>query len=296
MTARFGRVVPAMITPFNDNGDLDVDGAVKLARWLVDQGSEGLVLTGTTGEGPSITDEEDRELWRAVAEAVTVPVVAGSGTNDTAHSIEQTKQAEACGVDGVLVVTPYYNRPSQAGLYEHFSAVARSTSLPVMLYDIPSRTGRKLDTSTLVALATEVPNIVAVKDAAGDPGETARVVARAPEGFEVYSGDDSLTLPLIAVGAVGVVSVCAHWTAPEFVRLFDAVENGNWEEARRINAIMFDSYDFESTDEAPNPVPTKAMMRMLGSPVGEPRLPMGPTPDGLQDTARAVFADLCQQR
>lgn len=296
MTARFGRIVPAMITPFHANGELNVDAAVKLARWLVEQGSEGLVLTGTTGEGPTITDEEDGELWRAVTEAVTVPVLAGSGTNDTAHSIEQTKRAEACGVDGVLVVTPYYNRPSQVGLYEHFSAVAQSTSLPVMLYDIPARTGRKLHTSTLVALANDVPNIVAVKDAAGDPGETARVVAGTPDSFEVYSGDDSLTLPLAAVGAVGVVSVCAHWTSPDFVKMFDAIEDGDWGEARRVNATMFDSYDFEASDDAPNPVPTKAMMRTLGFEVGEPRPPMGPTPDGLEDSARALYADLSRRR
>lgn len=292
MTARFGRVIPAMVTPFSQDDALDVDAAVTLAKWLVEQGSEGLVITGTTGEGPAVTDEEDWELWRAIAEAVTVPVIAGTTTNDTAHSIHQTRKAEELGCDGILAVTPYYNRPSQAGIYAHFEAVASATSLPVVLYDIPIRTGRKIETSTMLQLAHKVPNIVAVKDAAGNPGETAKVVRDAPEGFEVYSGDDALTLPLLAVGAVGVISVAAHWTAPEHVAMMDAWDSGNASEARRINSLLLDSFDYETGDAAPNPVPTKAMLRTLGLNVGEPRLPMGPTPQGLEDTAREVYARL----
>ena len=292
MTARFGRVIPAMVTPFSQDNALDVDASVTLAKWLVEQGSEGLVITGTTGEGPAVTDEEDWELWRAIAEAVTVPVIAGTTTNDTAHSIHQTRKAEELGCDGILAVTPYYNRPSQAGIYAHFEAVASSTSLPVVLYDIPIRTGRKIETSTMLQLAHQVPNIVAVKDAAGNPGETAKVVRDAPEGFEVYSGDDALTLPLLAVGAVGVISVAAHWTAPEQVAMMNAWDSGNASEARRINSLLLDSFDYETGDAAPNPVPTKAMLRTLGLNVGEPRLPMGPTPQGLEDTAREVYARL----
>lgn len=292
MTARFGRVIPAMVTPFNEDGALDVDASVTLAKWLVEQGSEGLVITGTTGEGPAVTDEEDWELWRAVAEAVTVPVIAGTTTNDTAHSVHQTRKAEELGCDGILAVTPYYNRPSQEGIYAHFDAVAAATRLPVVLYDIPVRTGRKIETTTLLRLAHEIPNVVAVKDAAGNPGETAKVVRDAPEGFEVYSGDDNLTLPLLAVGAVGVISVAAHWSAPEFVAMMDAWEAGKADEARQINARLLESFDYETGDEAPNPVPTKVMMRTLGLPVGEPRLPMGPTPDGLEDKAREVYSRL----
>ncbi len=292
MTARFGRVIPAMVTPFSQDDALDVDASVTLAKWLVEQGSEGLVITGTTGEGPAVTDEEDWELWRAIAEAVTVPVIAGTTTNDTAHSIHQTRKAEELGCDGILAVTPYYNRPSQAGIYAHFEAVASATSLPVVLYDIPIRTGRKIETSTMLQLAHQVPNIVAVKDAAGNPGETAKVVRDAPEGFEVYSGDDALTLPLLAVGAVGVISVAAHWTAPEQVAMMNAWDSGNASEARRINSLLLDSFDYETGDAAPNPVPTKAMLRTLGLNVGEPRLPMGPTPQGLEDTAREVYARL----
>ena len=281
-----------MVTPFSKDGALDVDASVTLARWLVEQGSEGLVITGTTGEGPTVTDEEDWELWRAVAEAVTVPVIAGTTTNDTAHSIDQTRKAEELGCDGILAVTPYYNRPSQAGIYAHFEAVASSTSLPVVLYDIPVRTGRKIETATMLQLAAQVPNIVAVKDAAGNPGETAKVVRDAPEGFEVYSGDDALTLPLLAIGAVGVISVAAHWSAPEHVAMMNAWDSGNASEARRINALLLESFDYESGDFAPNPVPTKAMMRTLGLEVGEPRLPMGPTPQGLEDLAREVYSRL----
>jgi len=292
MTARFGRVIPAMVTPFSQDNALDVDASVALAKWLVEQGSEGLVITGTTGEGPAVTDEEDWELWRAIAEAVTVPVIAGTTTNDTAHSIHQTRKAEELGCDGILAVTPYYNRPSQAGIYAHFEAVASATSLPVVLYDIPIRTGRKIETSTMLQLAHQVPNIVAVKDAAGNPGETAKVIRDAPEGFEVYSGDDALTLPLLAVGAVGVISVAAHWTAPEQVAMMNAWDSGNASEARRINSLLLDSFDYETGDAAPNPVPTKAMLRTLGLNVGEPRLPMGPTPQGLEDTAREVYARL----
>lgn len=292
MTAQFGRVIPAMVTPFSKDGALDVDASVTLAKWLVEQGSEGLVITGTTGEGPTVTDEEDWELWRAVAEAVTVPVIVGTTTNDTAHSIHQTRKAEELGCDGILAVTPYYNRPSQAGIYAHFEAVASSTSLPVVLYDIPVRTGRKIETATMLQLAEQVPNIVAVKDAAGNPGETAKVVRDAPEGFEVYSGDDALTLPLLAIGAVGVISVAAHWSAPEHVAMMNAWDSGNASEARRINALLLESFDYESGDFAPNPVPTKAMMRTLGLEVGEPRLPMGPTPQGLEDLAREVYSRL----
>ncbi len=292
MTARFGRVIPAMVTPFSEDGALDVDASVTLAKWLVDQGSEGLVITGTTGEGPAVTDEEDWELWRAVAEAVTVPVIAGTTTNDTAHSVLQTRKAEELGCDAILAVTPYYNRPSQAGVYAHFEAVASATGLPVVLYDIPVRTGRKIETTTMMQLAHQVSNIVAVKDAAGTPGETAKVIRDAPEGFEVYSGDDALTLPLLAVGAVGVISVAAHWSAPEHVAMMNAWDSGDAAEARRINALLLESFDYETGDAAPNPVPTKAMLRTLGLPVGEPRLPMGPTPEGLEDMARDVYSRL----
>src|SRR5688500_2813052 len=174
--ARLGEVLTAMVTPFKDDLSVDFDGAAELARWLVDQGNDGLVVAGTTGEAPTLTDDEQLELARVVCEAVTVPVVLGTGSNDTRHGIELTAAAEATGVAGVLSVTPYYNRPSQAGIEAHFRAVAEATDLPVMIYDIPIRTGRRVDTDTILRLVREVPNIVAVKDALGLPSESARLV------------------------------------------------------------------------------------------------------------------------
>ncbi len=290
--ARFGRVVTAMVTPFDGAGRLDVGAAADLARWLVDQGNEGLVVTGTTGESPTLTHAEDRLVWEAVCDAVTVPVVLGAGNNDTASSIERVKMAEECGASGVLAVTPYYNRPSQEGLRRHFTDLAAATTLPMMLYDIPVRTGRKLDTDTILSLAADVENVVAVKDAAGDVAESARLVAEAPEGFELYSGEDKLNLPLLAVGAVGMVSVAAHWAAPETVAMVDAFAAGDVAGARRLDQRLRESYAFESGDLAPNPVPSKAMLRTLGLSVGECRPPMGPTPPGLEDRAREVLARL----
>lgn len=290
--ARFGRVVTAMVTPFTADGALDPDGAAALARWLVDHGSEGLVLAGTTGESPTITVEEQLDLFRAVRDAVDVPLIGGTGGNDTAHSVDLTRRANDTGVDAVLVVTPYYNRPSQAGLLHHFGTVAGATDLPVMIYDIPIRTGRKIATDTLVRLVTEVPNVVAVKDAAGDPAESARLVAEAPDDFELYSGDDSLTLPLLAVGAVGVVGVATHWAGPVFGDMVVSFEKGDVVGAREANQRLLASYAYESSDDAPNPVPAKAMMRLLGLPVGHCRPPMGPEPDDLADRARVVAAGL----
>lgn len=287
--ARFGPVLTAMVTPFDENGRVDLDGAAALASWLVEQGNDGLVLTGTTGEASTLTDEEQVEVWRVVRAAVDVPLIAGSGTNDTRHAAELTAQADAAGMDAVLVVTPYYNRPSQAGIEAHFRHVAGSTRLPVILYDIPVRTGRKISTELLLRLAREVPNIFGVKDAAGDPAESARLIAEAPPDFELYSGDDSLTLPLLSVGAVGVIGVCTHWAAREMGEMIAAYQKGDVEQAIERNARLIPSYDFESGEDSPNPVPTKAMLRALGQPAGECRFPMGPTPEGLEARALEVW-------
>lgn len=291
--ARFGRVASPMVTPFDDDLRLDLDAAVAFARWLVDeQANEALVVCGTTGESPTLTDPEKLDLIRAVSEAVTVPVVAGTTSNDTANSVELTRAAAACGAAGVLAVTPYYNRPSQAGLDTHFRAVAGATELPVMLYDIPFRTGRKVAGEVLLRLAREVPNIVAVKDSTGDVAATARLVAEAPDGFEVYCGEDNLNLALLAVGAVGLVGVAAQWAGPLLVELVTSYEKGDVEGARATNARLLDSYAFESGDDAPNPIPAKAILRALGQPVGRTRPPMGPDPDGLDERARQVLAGL----
>jgi 4-hydroxy-tetrahydrodipicolinate synthase len=290
--ARFGRVLTAMVSPFDEGGALNIDAAVALAKWLVEQGNEGLVVAGTTGESPTLSIDEKLSLFEAVVNAVTVPVVAGTTGSNTLHDIGLTEEAGHLGIAGILGVCPYYNRPSQAGIETHFRAIAASTDLPVVLYDIPIRTGRKISSGTIVRLATDVPNIVALKDAAKDPGATAAVIDAAPPDFEVYSGDDSMTLPLLAVGAVGAIGVATHWCAPDQVAMFDAWQREDTVAARRINARQLESYEFETGDEAPNPVPSKAMLRTLGHDVGECRSPMGPTPHGLEHAARGVYERL----
>lgn len=294
--ARFGRVLTAMVTPFDENGDLDLDGAQRLARHLQAEGNDGLVVAGTTGEAPVLTDDERLSLFSAVIEAVTIPVVAGSGTNDTRHSIHMTREAEALGAAGVLAVCPYYNRPSQTGIAGHIRAMAAVTSLPVMVYDIPIRTGRKIASATLLDLFCTVPNVVALKDAAGNPGETASLISNAPAGTEVYSGDDGLTLPLLASGIVGTVGVATHWTASDHHQMFDLWEQGDTAGARLVNSRLLESFAFETGDDAPNPIPTKAMMRYLGLPVGQARLPMGVAPEFVEQRAPEVWANLQRWR
>jgi 4-hydroxy-tetrahydrodipicolinate synthase len=290
--ARFGAVGVAMITPFDGEGALDADGAATLARWLADHGVDFLVLAGTTGESPTLTDDEALTLFETVRAAVEIPLLAGTSSNDTAHSVELTRRASATGVDGILAVCPYYSRPSQAGLEGHFRAMAEATDLPVLLYDIPIRTGRKVDTATMLRLARDVPNIVGVKDASGDPAESSRLLAAAPSGFELYSGEDALNLSLLAVGAVGFVSVAAHWSGVEHGELARAFRAGEVDKAREINARLLPSYAFETGVETPNPMPTKAMLRVLGLPAGQCRLPIGAAPEGLEDRARAVLDEL----
>ena len=293
---RFGRILTAMVTPFDAQGDLNVDAAVRLAKWLVEQGNEGLVICGTTGESPTLSIDEKLTLFETVASAVTVPILAGTTGYNTGLDIGLTEEAGKLGIAGVLAVCPFYSRPSQAGLETHFRAIAGATDLPVVLYDIPVRSGRKIDSTTLVRLAADVPNILGLKDAAGNPGATAAVKANSPADFEVYSGDDAMTLPLLAIGAVGVIGVATHWCAPDQVEMFDAWERGDVLSAQRINARQLESFEFETGDAAPNPVPSKAMMRTLGHDVGECRSPMGPTPDGLEAAARQVYDRLVDAR
>jgi len=290
--ARFGRVVTAMVTPFNADGSLNLDGARRLAKWLQDNGNDGLVVAGTTGESPVLTDDERLSLFAAVTEAVTIPVIAGTGTNDTAHSVHMTKEATKLGVAGILAVTPYYNRPPQSGIEGHMRAMAASTALPVVVYDIPARTGRKIATSLILKLANEVSNIVALKDAAGNPAESAVLMSQAPAGFELYSGDDGLTLPFMAIGGSGVIGVATHWTGQDHQEMFALWEKGDVDGARRVNARMLESFAFETGDDNPNPLPSKVMMNVLGLQVGEARLPMGPPPAGLEERAKKVLENL----
>jgi 4-hydroxy-tetrahydrodipicolinate synthase len=288
--ARFGSVITAMVTPFGEDGRIDLEAAAELARYLVDHGTDGLVLAGSTGEGSVLGDEERIALFKAVIAAVDVPVIAATGTNDTAHSVMLTKEARSCGAHGILAVTPYYNRPSKAGIGAHFRAIASATDLPVVLYDIPVRSGRRIGPELILELAHEVPSIVAVKDATADLASAARVVAAAPDGFEVYSGDDAITLPFLSIGAVGVISVASHWAGRLFGEMIRAYEAGDVTGAAALNRALLESYGFESTEEFPNPVPAKAACRALGLEVGQCRLPNAPAPAALDELARAVVA------
>ena len=289
---RFGRVVTAMVTPFDDAGALDLDAAANLASWLVDNGSDGLVLAGTTGESPVLSDSEEVALAKAVRSAVDVPLLLGTGSNDTEYAVEATRRAASLGVDGVLVVSPYYNRPPQAGLDHYFRAVASATELPVLLYDVPFRTGRKIATATVLRLAHEVPNIVGLKDAAGNTADAARLMRDAPDDFELYCGDDALTLPFLSIGAGGVISVASHWAGRQIGEMIDAFFRGDHSEAIRINGGLIDSYEYASADDAPNPMPSKAMLRVLGMKVGNCRPPLSLAPDWLEPRAREVLAAL----
>ena len=294
--AIFGEVLTAMITPFDENGDVNVDEAIRLAQWLQANGNDGLVLTGTTGESSTLTDDEKMMLWEAVSAAVTIPVVAGTGSNDTLHSVNLTRQASTLGVAGILAVCPYYNRPSQAGIAAHISAMATATTLPVIVYDIPVRTGRKINTTTLLSLAADNANIRGVKDAAGNPAETAVLMSRAPQGFELYSGDDGLTLAFLAYGGVGVIGVATHWSGTDHKEMITAFKKGDIATAIAINHRLVESFSFETGDEAPNPLPTKAMMQLLGFNVGPARLPMGAPPEFVFERAKIVLDNLDRAR
>jgi 4-hydroxy-tetrahydrodipicolinate synthase len=289
---RFGAVGCAMVTPFDPGGGLDIDGAVTLARWLCEHGNDFLVVSGTTGESPVLSDGEKEALWAAVSDAVSVPVIAGTSTADTAHSVALTRAALAAGVAGILAVTPYYSRPSQAGIEAHMRAMAEAAGgLPMLLYDIPVRTGRKVAPEVIVRLAGD-GIIAGVKDATANPAGTAALLAEAPAGFEIYSGNDGDTLPLLAIGAVGAISVESHWAGDELAEMMAAFAKGDVEHARHLNTRLVPSHRFQSTDEAPNPLPAKAMLRTLGLPAGQCRLPLGPAPEGLENTAREVFSHL----
>ncbi|MEW2580525.1 4-hydroxy-tetrahydrodipicolinate synthase [Streptomyces syringium] len=267
----FGRVLTAMVTPFTPEGDLDLDGAQRLATHLVDAGNDGLVVNGTTGESPTTSDAEKAQLVRAVVEAVgdRAHVVAGAGTNDTAHSIELARAAEQAGAHGLLVVTPYYNKPPQEGLYRHFTAVADTTGLPVMLYDIPGRSGVPINTETIVRLADH-PRIVANKDAKGDLGRASWAIARS--GLAWYSGDDMLNLPLLSVGAAGFVSVVGHVVAPELRALLEAHRSGDVTKATEIHQRLLPV--FTGMFRTQGVITTKAALALQGLPAGPLRLPL----------------------
>lgn len=271
--ADFGRVLTAMVTPFDESGAVDFEQAASLAKHLVANGSDGIVVAGTTGESPTLSDEEKIRLVRAVKDAVAgrALVVAGTGTNDTRHSVHLTKDAQRAGADGILLVNPYYNRPSQDGLYAHFRTIAESTPLPCMLYNIPGRTGVNTAPETIARLA-EMPNITAVKEATGNLDQASEIRRLTKDDFQIYSGDDSLTLPMLAVGGAGVVSVASHLAGREIREMVQAYQQGDVRRAVQLHIRLFPLFRvlFITT----NPVPLKAALNMSGIKVGKPRLPL----------------------
>jgi 4-hydroxy-tetrahydrodipicolinate synthase len=275
MTGRFGAVTTAMVTPFRADHSLDLDAAQELASYLLEHGSETLVVAGSTGESPTLTHREKSDLFAAVVEAANGKgkVVCGTGTYSTAETLELTQAAEDAGADGLLVVTPYYNKPPQRGLLEHFTKIAKSTDLPIVVYNIPGRTGTRIEHETLLKLA-EVPNIVAVKDSTGDFRGVSRLVSEAPTDFEVYSGDDWAAFGFMCLGAVGVVSVASHLVGDRIRQMMDLVTTGDIPAARKIHEELTPL--FNALFITSNPIPVKTALEMLGHAVGPPRLPLVP--------------------
>jgi len=289
--AIFGRVLTAMATPFDASGAVNWAEAARLARHLVDNGSDGIVVAGTTGESPTLSDEEKVRLFRTVKEAVghRAKVVAGTGTYDTRHSIHLSREAEHAGADGLLLVNPYYNRPSQDGLYAHFRAIAESTALPCMLYNIPGRTGVNCAPETIARLS-EIPNIVAVKEATGNLDQASDIRRRTRDDFLIYSGDDSLTLPILAVGGTGVVSVASHLVGRDIQEMVRSYEQGEVRRALQLHLRLLPVFKvlFITT----NPVPLKAALNMSGFDVGIPRLPLVEATPKEKDQIQAVLKEL----
>ncbi len=270
-TAPFGRLITAMVTPFKSDLSVDWAGVETLAKHLVSTGHDAIVVSGTTGEAPTTSDDEKDELIRVVKATVgdTVKVIAGAGNNETPHSVEQALHAQSVGADGLLVVTPYYNKPPQAGIEAHFRAIADAVDLPVMIYDIPGRTGIEIEPDTIVKLA-EHKNIVALKDAKGNVASTSWVIKRC--GIPVYSGDDILNLPLLSVGAVGFVSVCGHTVGAQLREMLDAWFAGNAARALEIHQQLLPV--FTGTFRTQGAILTKAGLNLMGLPGGHTRLPL----------------------
>lgn len=288
ITPPFGRLLTAMVTPFNSDLSIDWDGVEKLAAHLIASGHDGIVVNGTTGEAPTTSDEEKVEIIKRVKAVVGKDkyVVAGAGNNETSHSVEQAKMAAAAGADGLLVVTPYYNKPPQAGIAAHFTAMAEATDLGVMLYDIPGRTGAQIEPDTIVKLA-EHPKIVALKDAKGDVASTSWVIKRS--GIPVYSGDDILNLPLLSVGAVGFVSVCGHTVGLQLKEMLDSWFAGNSARALEIHQQLLPV--FTGTFRTQGAILTKAAMNLMGLPGGTTRLPLvDATPEQVEQLRKDLIA------
>ena len=290
--AYFGRLLTAMVTPFNEDGSVNCEAAADFAEWLLANGSDGLVVEGSTGEAATMFMDEKIEVLKAVVERVNgrAPVIVGAGTNCTASTIELINAVEACGVDGLLVVGPYYNKPTQEGYYQHFAAVAKSTTLPIIVYNVPGRTGSNIEPKTIARLAAEFPNIVAVKEAAGNVAQTAELFRVLPENVTIYSGDDGLVLPFMSVGARGVISVLGNIGGQMLQDVMQLYSEGKVAEAAELNKKLVplaNSLFIES-----NPIPVKyAVTKVTGINAGAPRLPLTPISEAGKEKLDAVLAE-----
>jgi len=291
---KFGRVLTAMITPFKEDGSVNYGVAEQLAVYLADRGTDSLVLCGTTGESPTMTWDEEYELFRVVQKAVAgkAKVIAGAGSNSTGEAIAATQKAAKLGLDGCLQVVPYYNKPPQEGLYNHFRAIAQSApELPIMLYNIPGRTGQNMLPETVARLA-QIPNIVAVKEASGNLDQASQIRCLTPPEFAIYSGDDSLTLPMLAVGGSGVVSVASHLVGEQLQQMIKAFESGQVQVATQIHLQLFDL--FKALFLTTNPIPVKTALKLQGWDVGSTRPPLCDPPIEVTQKLKDVLSQLAQ--
>lgn len=269
----FGKLLTAMVTPFDAREEVDYPATSQLIEHLIANGTEGLVVSGTTGESPTITDKEKVELFKYVVKEVNgrIPVLAGTGSNNTRESIELTREAENAGVDGIMLVVPYYNKPSQEGLYAHFAAIASATTLPVMLYNIPGRSAVNMTPETIIRLS-QIENIVSVKEASGDLDAAAEIIEGTDDDFSVYSGDDGMTIPMLAIGGTGVVSVSAHVIGNDMQSMIQSFLAGDHQKAASIHRAILPIV--KAVFSAPSPTPVKAALEYLNVPVGGVRLPL----------------------
>lgn len=288
----FGRVLTAMVTPFTSNDEVDYEMAEKLADYLVNNGSDGLVICGTTGESPTLNWDEEYQLFTAVKQAVggKAKIIAGTGSNSTKEAIDATKKAAKLGLDGSLQVVPYYNKPTQAGLYKHFQAIAQATDeLPMMLYNVPGRTGCNLTPETISELA-KIESIVAVKEASGNLENASAIRLTTPDSFMIYSGEDSLTLPMLSVGSCGVVSVASHLVGKEMQEMIAAFNRGETKLAREIHLKLYNL--FKVLFCATNPIPVKKALKLQGWQVGGLRSPLCELEPELEAKLKIVLQDL----
>lgn len=275
----FGKVLTAMVTPFDAQEEIDYPATKNLIEHLIANGTDAVVVAGTTGETPTLSTEEKLALFSFVVQEVNnrIPVIAGTGSNNTRESIALTKEATLCGVDGIMLVTPYYNKPSQEGIYQHFSVIANATELPVMIYNVPGRTASHIEVETVVRLENDVENIVSLKDASGNLDAMSEIIAQTGENFSLYSGDDSLTLPVLSIGGAGVVSVASHIIGLDMQKMINGYMTGDVQTAAEIHRSILPTC--KALFSSPSPTPLKAVLNMNGVPVGEVRLPLVPLTD-----------------